>query len=393
VFTTVEYVTIQAPDVVVYADEFGNPTSTSVAAQQAVVETAVVTVVPEPIPAPVAAAAPPPPAITSNNFNLAVPAAAPAPSPAAAPAFVAPAPVAAPEEYVAPPPPAPVAENLQASSRYSVAKSSGYGISWTPFNGDESNTSCKSQEQSDEEFRKIREENLSKVRIYGVGCNQVSLAMRAAAKNGMTVMLGIYDINNAIGEAENLIGQVQSTGLGWDMVESISVGNEDLERGRSVDDVQEALARGRGVLRAGGFNGPVVHVDTAGAYLRHPSMCGTDGGDFIAANIHPFFNPAIMPHTAGFFVSAQVGLLRACSAFVSGRKRSTHRVVVTETGWPNAGGSNGLAVPGREQQAAAIESIRHHLPNDVYLYSAFDNHWLRDNAGTYGVEKHWGLFW
>jgi exo-beta-1,3-glucanase (GH17 family) len=229
------------------------------------------------------------------------------------------------------------------------------------------------------------------VRIYGVACNQVELTMHAAAENGLRVMLGVFDLANVVGEANDLIRQVQSTGLGWGIVDTVSIGNEDVQKGTaSADSVIAAVNTARGILRGAGYQGPIVHVETHGAILANPQLCSEAAGDYIAANIHPFFNPLIIAHFAGKYVKSQVHALQQCSASQS-RKRSVHRVVVTETGWPTSGWPNGLAIPSKGQQFSAIKSIKRELSNDVYLFSAFDNRWQKDSAGTFGAEKHWGL--
>jgi exo-beta-1,3-glucanase (GH17 family) len=278
-----------------------------------------------------------------------------------------------------------------------LARSNGYGISWTPFNGEEDAVLCKPQNQANQEFDKIGAAKLVVVRLYGVACNQVALAMNAAASvnaaspGKIRLMGGIFDIANVVGETNEFLQQVQSTGLGLDLFTAISIGNEDVQKGSaSVDTVIAAVNTARGILRGAGYQGPIVHVDTHGAILANPQLCTEAAGDFIAANIHPFFNPLTPAHSAGKYVKSQVDALRECSASHS-RKRSEHRVVVTETGWPSDGLPHGLAIPGRVHQFAAIKSIKAHLDNDVYLFSAFDNRWQRDNAGTFGAEKHWGL--
>jgi len=64
---------------------------------------------------------------------------------------------------------------------------------------------------------------------------------------------------------------------------------------------------------------------------------------------------------------------------------------VASTSKDGTSSANGAAVPGRRQQFSAIASIKKRVPKDVYLYSAFNNYWLADNAGTFGAEHYWGL--
>jgi exo-beta-1,3-glucanase (GH17 family) len=376
-----QWVTETAAEVVIYVDQSGNTIR---------VEGGQAAPTPQPqainVPAPAPAPAAPTPAPAAPAAPV-VPAASPQPAPAPAPP--APAPVAPPassDENVGP-----VVNSRYASEAAGIAQSNGYGISWTPFNGAEGSVTCKDQGQADSEFAKIASLHFTSVRIYGNACNQVEVAMKAASKSGLQLMLGVFDLRNTAAETQDIIAQVERSGVGWGIVHTLSVGNEDVQKGLvSPGDVFAGVATARSLLRPAGFQGAIVHVDTMAAILAHPELCKDAGGDFIAANIHPFFNsgtPAVM---AGRFVAEQVGALRSCSV-TQNRKRANHRVIVTETGWPTGGDANGKAVPGLIQQFAAIASIKHHVPNDVYLYSAFNNAWLPNNGGTFGAEHFWGL--
>jgi len=73
---------------------------------------------------------------------------------------------------------------------------------------------------------------------------------------------------------------------------------------------------------------------------------------------------------------------------------SPKNIVVTETGWPMKGQRNGLAVPSLENQKAALSSIRQEFsstPGDVILFSAFNDRWKENNAGTFNTEGFWGI--
>jgi exo-beta-1,3-glucanase (GH17 family) len=398
VYTEVQWVTQTVDDTIVYIDENGVPFSTGY--ERAAPTPQVVAVPPADHPAHVEAKPTPAPAVPPTRQDIPAAMKHPRPdmheipAPAPVPAKPAPSPEAA-----APAPIAQVAAQFPAEfhDRYAtvaagMARSDGYGVSWAPFQGEESAVTCKPQDQVNSEFDKMSRMQFTTVRVYGVACDQIVLAMRAAAQSGLRVMLGVFDLSNVAGETQDLIRQVQSTGLGWNMVDTISIGNEDVQKGAmSADGVIGAVQTARSMLRAAGYEGPIVHVETHGAILANPQLCSEAAGDYIAANIHPFFNPLIVSYFAGKYVKSQVEALQECSARHSKRKRSEHRVVVTETGWPTSGWANGLAIPSRGQQFAAIKSIKRELPNDVYLFSAFDNHWQKDSSGTFGAEKHWGL--
>jgi exo-beta-1,3-glucanase (GH17 family) len=423
VVTRVEWVTATVEDTIVYLDENGVPTSTGYDRAQAEPTPAVIDV-PSNSPAEILAVPTEPAAIDIPQYakkpQVPVPVPAPIPAPvqqqqAVARPIVAARPpvlqetseneeveeepryqVIAPQPQAIAPQPQVAAPRPELSAKFATVaagleKTDGYGVSWTPFNGEEEEVTCKPQAQADAEFQKMARMQFTSVRMYGTDCDQVSLSMRAAGTAGLKVMLGVFNLNDVERETQDLIRQVQESGQGWDMVETISIGNEDVQKGTAnAQQVIAAVNTARGILKGAGYQGPVVHVETHGAILANPELCSEAAGDYVAANIHPFFNPLILSYFAGKYVRSQVEALQACSAHNS-KKRSEHRVVVTETGWPTSGWPNGLAIPSRGQQFAAIKSIKKELAGDVYLFSAFDNHWQRDNPTTFGAEKHWGL--
>lgn len=67
-------------------------------------------------------------------------------------------------------------------------------------------------------------------------------------------------------------------------------------------------------------------------------------------------------------------------------------IVVTESGWPHGGQPNGKAIPGLAQQQAAIASLKAALPSNLILYSGYNEHWLVNNAYTFGAQNHWGVY-
>ncbi|KAF2400103.1 glycoside hydrolase [Trichodelitschia bisporula] len=265
----------------------------------------------------------------------------------------------------------------------------GYGITWNGYKGTVENHSCKTADDTLSDFQKLV--GYSRIRVYGTDCGQPENVINAARATGKKVFMGIFFLDSVPAQIQTIVNAVQATGGSWDVFETISIGNEDVERGTPVGTVIAAVQAARSQLRAAGYQGPVVHVDTQSAILANPQLCGPDAGDFVAANIHPFFNPNIIAAASGWFVAQQVRALERCAAAHS-RKRDVQRVVVTETGWPARGQNNGHAVPGRLHQVAAIMSIRKHLKSDVFLFSAFNSGWKEDTPGTFGAERFWGIY-
>lgn len=276
-----------------------------------------------------------------------------------------------PETYAVPtqpsyyPPPAPTSE----------ATSNKYGISYSPYRDD---GTCKSQEEVDADIEKLADYPL--VRIYGVDCNQVETVTTAAKQHGMKVFAGIYDLKNLQQSLQTIIDAAQGD---WSPFDTISIGNELVLRGQNTpSDVVTAVNTARAILRAAGYEGPVVTVDTFNMLIQHPELC--EASDYCAANCHAFFDASVTAEEAGPYVREQA---ERVSAAAGGKK-----TVITESGWPYAGQPNGAAVPSRVNQDAAIESLKNSFPDGgIILFSAFDDKWKVDNSYTFDTEKFWGL--
>lgn len=269
-------------------------------------------------------------------------------------------------------------KNLAASG--SDAPSSGLpGVSYSPYRGDHG---CKSQNDINNDFQQFRG-SYSFVRIYGTDCNQVANVCAVAKSYGMKVFLGIWDPSAVQSEASIIIAGVNGD---WSMVHTISVGNELINNGlASPQEIVSAVAAARSILRAAGYEGPVVTVDTFTAAMAHPELY--DQSDYCAINAHAFFDSTVSGPQAGQWLRNTVSRVRDVLP-------PSMDVVVTETGWPTRGDSNGAAVPGLEQQKAALDSIRQEFasnPGKVVLFSAFNNLWQPLNAATFNAEPYWGI--
>lgn len=129
----------------------------------------------------------------------------------------------------------------------------------------------------------------------------------AAKPFGIKVFLGVYDM----GQCEAQLAQlILSVGGDWSSIYAISVGNEQVNSGAmSAAAMVAKVAQSRGTLRAAGFNGPVVTVDTWVAIIANPILC--QNSDFVAANCHPFFDGNVLPAGAGQFMSESIAKLQA----------------------------------------------------------------------------------
>ncbi|KAI1826601.1 glycoside hydrolase family 17 protein [Xylaria intraflava] len=254
-----------------------------------------------------------------------------------------------------------------------------HGVTYSPYKGD---GNCKTADDVDRDFA-LFAKDYGVVRIYGVDCNQVFTVSQAAKKYGNKLFLGIFNINTIDSAVATMATSLYND---WSIVDTVSVGNELVNSGMAVSASLAALAEARSALRAAGYQGPVVAVDTFNAVLNNPEIC--EQSDYCAFNIHAFFDPNTAAPEAGSFVNSIMTNIRAKLS------DPNKRLVATESGWPWQGLANGVAVPSLENQAAALSSIKDVFssnPADVFLFTAFNDLWKKPEASTFMAEQYWGM--
>jgi exo-beta-1,3-glucanase (GH17 family) len=222
------------------------------------------------------------------------------------------------------------------------------------------------------------------VRIYGTDCNQVATVLAAAQSKGLKLFAGVFDLSTLSSEIATI---VSAAGGNWGAFDTISIGNELVNDGTaSAAEVVAAIGTARSLLRAAGYPGKVVTVDTLVAARANPSIC--DASDYCAVNCHPFFDGAYAAADAGAFLETQIPTLRAVLS------NPSQDIVISETGWPWQGESNGLAVPSPANQEAAMSSIKASFssaPESVILFSTFNDLWKSNTAAEFQAEQYWGF--
>lgn len=387
--TVTDYVTDMVEDIVVYVDADGKPLSTSTF-YKTMAKTEVSSAAP---------AAPTTTTVAAANFLAAAPASTPAASSAAAPAPASSAPAsssAAPSSAA----PAPASSSAAASSSESSSSSSsssgssssgssnsgisppkiggigwGSGISYSPYHD---NHNCKT---SSEIAQDIGNMNMDLIRLYGTDCNQVANTLTALKGKSTQLMVGIFDVGSANSEAQTIIDAVNANGGSWNQINTVNVGNEVVNNGGSVSQVTAAVSSVRSQLQKAGFKGPVVTVDTMVAHKAHPELC--QASDFCAINCHAFFDGNVEASGAGPFVLGWVQQIAAMNP--------SKQVLVTESGWPSRGSTNGKAVPSEANQQAAVNSLKATFSNNMILYSAYNNMWMTSDAAQFNAEQYWGI--
>ena len=307
----------------------------------------------------------------------------PAPKYEAPPAYEAPAP-----SYAAPAPSSskaqdyspPKASSSSTPSNDDSPKGSSYGITYSPYNSDQS---CKSGDQIAKDLATL--DGYGMIRMYGVDCDQAGPIIKAAKSKDMKVFAGLFEINGVEGQIEKLKTAVQENADGdWSIIDTVSVGNEGINNGQySIGDVKAAVNSAKSSLPSE-YKGSVVTVDTFIAIIDNPELCSV--GDYTAANCHAFFDGGITAEKSGKWVLEQAQRVsEACG-------NPDRKVVITEAGWPSTGSTNGKAIPSFENQQAAVKDLKDHFTDNLILFTAFNDYWKQNTAATFGVEQYWGIY-
>ena len=201
--------------------------------------------------------------------------------------------------------------------------------------------------------------------------------MAATKGSNVKFFLGIFDLAQVQKEAETISNAVKGD---WSRVNAVSIGNEMVNKGTNPGTVIGAIGQARNALKGHGYNGPVTSVDTMVAMTNHPEIC--KASDFCAINCHAFFDGKIPAEKSGEFIKGWVDKIG---------KATGKTVVVTETGWPTRGDTNGAAVPSPENHKAAMKSIQGAFSNNVIFYSAYNDMWKKNGQGTFNAEQYWGI--
>jgi exo-beta-1,3-glucanase (GH17 family) len=200
----------------------------------------------------------------------------------------------------------------------------------------------------------------------------------------MKLFAGIFDLSTLSSEVATIVSAANGD---WSSFDTISVGNELVNSGTaSASAVVADIGTARTLLKAAGYTGKVVTVDTLVAARANPSLC--DASDYCAVNCHPFFDGSYAATDSGKFLQDMIPTLQDVLS------NKSQQIVITETGWPWKGDSNQKAVPSLENQAAAVSSIKAAFsssPDAVFLFTAFNTLWKTSSSAQFDAEQYWGL--
>jgi len=164
---------------------------------------------------------------------------------------------------------------------------------------------------------------------------------------------------------------------GW--VDLAVVGSEVVRRGDiPAGDLVKLMKQFRKQIKAAV---PVATADTNWVLRKQPMLM--EASDVVLAHVYPYWD--------GVAADRAPAQLRR-------QYRALHRlagkeVIVAETGWPSAGGSNQAARASADNAAAYFRAVLDWSEADrvkLFYFEAFDEGWKAGSEG--GVGAHWGIF-
>ncbi len=200
---------------------------------------------------------------------------------------------------------------------------------------------------------------------------------KIARSNGLKTMVGVWlddDLANNEVEMANAI-EVAKEGH----ANIVAVGNEVLLRGdlteqQLIDYILRFKQAVPGI--------EVGYVDAYFEFVDHPEV--TAVCDVILANCYPFWEGC----SAEYSLIYMKDMYRRAVQAANGKK-----VIISETGWPNAGSATGEAKP------SYLNAMRYFLNTyqwaeeeniEIFYFSSFDENWKVGDEGDVG--SAWGLW-
>ncbi len=250
-----------------------------------------------------------------------------------------------------------------------------HGISFSPYVEGQGPGTQISAAQIRERLALIQK-NVNWVRSFS--CKEGNEQIPAiAAENGLKTMVGIWlDDDREQNEIE-IANAIEIAKAGH--ADILAVGNEVLLRGDiSEDELLEYIHR----VKAAVPETTVGYVDAYFEFVDHPRV--TEACDVLLANCYPFWEGCPAEHALLYMKE----MYRRVVNVANGKK-----VIISETGWPNAGTPTKGSVPSFENAIKYFIDTYQWAEQDgieIFYFSSFDETWKVGAEGDVGA--YWGLW-
>lgn len=248
----------------------------------------------------------------------------------------------------------------------------GAGMAFSQYNN---GGSCKT---ADELAKAIKAMSLySMIRLYNTDCDLVNIALKNKASS-QKLLVGIYDPTQWSSGVSLIKLAVAENGNNWGDIWGVTIGNEHVNDGKfTSSQMADFVSLAKGAL---GNGVKVAAVDVYSIIDNDGNAKDSDKGlcqgDFIAANAHPYFDGSSDPDNCGSWIDQQITKL----SNYCGKGKT---VLITETGWPTAGGDRAS----KDLQSKCISSMKKSQNiNNIVLFSMWNEKWK-----TSELEQNWGL--
>lgn len=228
----------------------------------------------------------------------------------------------------------------------------------------------------------------SNVRTYSLSDCNASYVLTAAKKLSLTVWLGVWvSEDETVYEAEvAAFKELISAGLIDDNVVGINVGSEAVYRGDiTAEKAIQYVTDFRSIMKENDVSVPVSITDIIDTFISYPDMI--TAGDIVTINQFPFWEAIEADVAVKQFNSRIQPLLKLAGDM---------DVVISETGWPDAGTAENGSVASTDNAARYLNDF-YWLATDkgwkYYYFAGFDTPYKKeqeDDENT--VEAHFGIF-
>ena len=279
------------------------------------------------------------------------------------------------------------------SSTSESSSSSGIGyvtghpvtIVYSPYTND---SGCKSYDTVYSDLSLIKSKQISEIRVYGNDCNYLTTVLPIAAILGLKVNQGFWISSDGVDSIDSAVSDLISSvtsgnsGFDWSLFSFITIGNEAIISDYcTVDELISKIASVKSQLRNAGYDGLVTTSEPPVTFEENPTLCTDSEIDFVGINPHSYFDVYASADTSGDFVKGQIEIVQGVCPGMD--------VVVTETGYPSAGITNGKNVPSPLNQKIAIQNIFDIVGTNVTILTTFNDYWKQ--PGNYGIEQSFGI--